>query len=302
MFSIIIPTLTPKLMLSSCRIAWTIFCGVFLCFLVCDVATARPYDEVIDSGYITVFVYKDYAPYSWEEDGELHGIDVDIARQFGKSLGVDVRFLVRGADENLDDDLRINIWKGDLIHRKVADVMMHVPFDQEVDVRNELAVLMSPYFLEQMAVVANKDELPELETFGRFMNKPIAVELDTAGDFFLSNAFRGQLQHSVQRGRTFAEVIERYTSKRVPAAMGSKAQAEWIQNKAAEVGIESQVVQPPMPGIVRQSWPIGLAVKHDSRDLGYALGDVIGELIESGDIIELMSSYGVEYIEPENFR
>jgi len=270
--------------------------------LLSVVAFARPYDEVVESGYVTVFVYQDYAPYSWKEAGELRGIDVDIARHFGKQLGVEVRFLMRGADENLDDDLRVNIWKGDLIHRKVADVMMHVPFDQEVDVRNELAVLMSPYFLEEMAVVANKAELPKLETFGRFMNKPIAVEVDTAGDFFLSNAFRGQLQQSVQRGRTFADVVESYTTEQVPAAMGSKAQTEWIQLEGSRAGIESHVVQPPMPGIVRQSWPIGLAVKHDSRDLGYALGDVLSGLIESGEIIELMSAYGVNYIEPTEFR
>lgn len=263
---------------------------------------ARPFDEVVDSGYITVFVYKDYAPYSWEEEGELKGIDVDIARKFGETYDVEVKFLVRDADENLDDDLRINIWKGDLIHRKVADVMMHAPFDQEVDTRNELAVLMSPYFLEEMAVVANKEQLPKLENFARFRNKPIAVEVDTAGDFFLSNAFRGQLHDSVRRGRTFADVVDHYSSAEVAAAMGSKAQMQWIKFTAAEAGIDSFVAQPPMPGIVRMSWPIGLAVKHDSRDLGYALGDVITALIESGEIVELMAAYGVEYIEPTEFR
>jgi len=30
--------------------------------LLCEIALARPLDEVVDSGYITIFVYKDYAP------------------------------------------------------------------------------------------------------------------------------------------------------------------------------------------------------------------------------------------------
>jgi ABC-type amino acid transport substrate-binding protein len=259
---------------------------------------ARPIDEVIDSGYITIFVYEDYAPYSFEdENGNMRGIDVEIAEKFAEDLGVELRLLVRGADENIDDDLRINIWKGDLIHRKVADVMMHAPFDKEVDARNELAVLMSPYFLEEMAVVANTDILPQVETFARFLNKPIAVELDTAGDFFLSNAFGGKLHQSIQRGRTFDDVVSLYKDKAVPAAMGSLAQAEWIAHQSPDV--DSEIFQPPMPGIVRRSWPVGIAIKHDSRDLGYALTDVAFGLIQSGELQAISARYGVTFTAPK---
>lgn len=261
-------------------------------------AFARPLDEVVDSGYITIFTYEDYAPYSWQdENGDYHGIDVEIARAFAEDLGVELRILMRGADENVDDDLRVNLWKGDLIHRKVADVMMHVPFDRELDTRNELAVLMSPYFVEQMAVVANAEVLPEVETFGRFLNRPIAVELDTVGDFFLSNAFRGQLHKSIRRGRTFDAVVDLYTSGEVDAAMGSKAQAEWIANQAT--GVESAIFQPPMPGIVRSSWPVGIGIKHDSRDLGYALTDVASGLVQSGEMETIAARYGVKFVAPE---
>jgi len=259
---------------------------------------ARPIDEVVDSGYITIFVYEDYAPYSWQdENGDYKGIDIDIARHFAKSLNVELRFLMRGADENVDDDFRVNLWKGDLIHRKVADVMMHVPYDRELDTRNEFVVLMSPYFLEEVAVVANKEKIPTVDTFGRFLNTPIAVEVDTVGDFFLSNAFRGQLHQSIRRGRTFADVVDQYVSGEVKAAMGSKAQAEWIAKQAQD--FESQIHQPPMPGIVRKSWPIGIAIKHDSRDLGYALTDVATELVQSGEMEKITAAYGVTFTAAE---
>lgn len=272
-----------------------------LCGLIalsgCAIAYARPLDDVVDAGKLVVFAYSDYAPYSWLDESGAHGIDVDIARHFGKSLGVDVEFLIRGADENLDDDLRVNIWKGDLIHRKLADVMMHVPYDREVDIRNELAVLTSPYFQEQMALVYDRNVHPSVETFGRFVSKRIAVELDTAGDFFLSNAFRGQLQQSISRGRTFADAQELYASGEVGALMGSRAQAEWVAMKTPD--LQSAIAQPPMPGIVRTGWPIGIAVKHDSRDLGYALGDVLSELIQSGEMQKIYKTYGVEWLAPE---
>lgn len=270
--------------------------GILL-ILSTPAAQARPIDDVIDSGSITIFVYSDYAPYSWEQDGDYLGIDVDIARALGKKLGVEVEILMRGADENLDDDLRVNIWKGDLIHRKVADVMMHVPYDPEVNARNELAVLMAPYFQENMAVVADRSVMPELTTFGRFTSNPIAVELDTAGDFFLSNAFRGQLHQSIRRGRTFADAAALYVDGEVPALMASKAQTEWVATQAKER--DSYIVQPPMPGIVRTGWPIGLAVKHDSRDLGYELADLLSQLDSSGELKSIYERYGVQYSIPE---
>lgn len=263
--------------------------------LVTSVAFARPFDDVIDSGKLTVFVYSDYAPYSWQEGDEYKGIDVDIAREFGRELGVEIELLMRGADENIDDDLRLNVWKGDLIHRRAADVMMHVPYDREVDVRNEFAVLMAPYFEEQMGLVVDADVMPEVPTFARFTSRPIAVELDTVGDFFLSNAFRGQLHNSIRRGRTFASAVDLYKTGATPALMGSLAQAEWVAHVA---GRNSYTAQPPMPGIVRRYWPVGIAIKHDSRDLGYALADVLAALVESGRMAEITASYGVEYRPP----
>ncbi|MFT5048424.1 MAG: ABC-type amino acid transport substrate-binding protein [Porticoccaceae bacterium] len=197
---------------------------------------ARPVDEVTESGKLVVFAYSDYAPYSWVGEDGPQGIDVEIARYFGRALGVEVEFLIRGADENFDDDLGVNIWKGDLIHGKTVDVMMHAPFDREVDIRNEYIVLTAPYFQEQMALVFNKAIHPTVETFGRFVSKPIAVEVDTAGDFFLSGAFRGQLQESVQRGRAFADAQRLYLDGSVAALSGSRAQVEWVAFQVSDIG------------------------------------------------------------------
>ena len=277
-------------------------CAALLMCLAIAVASgayARPFDDVVESGTITIFVYSDYAPYSWGEGDDAQGIDVEIARAIGESLGVKTELLIRGADENLDDDLRINVWKGDLINRKAADVMLHVPVDREVDIRNEFAVITAPYFQEEMALVVDSDKLPAVDTFGWFVSNPIAVELDTAGDFFLSNAFRGQLHPSIRRGRTFDIAARSFIEGEVPALMASRAQTEWVATQAAEHGITGEVLQPPMPGIVRTGWPIGIAIKHDSRDLGYAVGDVLTEMIDSGRMQELFASYGVQWLPPE---
>jgi len=275
-----------------CCTAW-----LLILLLTTTNSHARPLDELVASGHITIFVYEDYAPYSWQEGETLKGIDVDIARVIAEKLGVELKFLVRGADENVDDDLRVNIWKGDLIHRKVADVMMHVPYDRELDIRNELAVLSTPYFREELAVLADEEKLPVVENFARFMHDPIGVEVDTVGDFFLSNSFGGKLQTHIRRGRTFGEVASMFLKRKVPAVMGSKAQMEWISSQTGS--LEAHISQPPMPGIVRRSWPVGFAVKHDSRDLAYAVGDIVAEMANSGQLSEICERYGVTWNRPE---
>lgn len=259
---------------------------------------ARPLDDVIASGHITIFVYADYAPYSWERDGEMVGIDVEIAREIAEALDLELKLMVRQGDETVDDDLRVNVWRGDVVYRQAADVMLHVPFDRTLEVRSEsLAILFNPYFGEQVGVAVDRAVLPEVETFARFVYNPIAVEVDTVSDFFLSNAFGGQLHQSIRRGRVFMDAVEIYRSGEAPALMATRAQAEWVAHITP--GRDTMVVQPPTPGIIRSFWPIGMAVKHDSRDLGYALTDVITELVDSGRMEEICAEFGVTYVPPK---
>jgi ABC-type amino acid transport substrate-binding protein len=260
-------------------------------------AFARPLEEIEKTGRMTVFVYKNYHPYSWIENGEVLGIDADIARRIAENLGFELDFLIREADENVDDDLRVNVWKGDIIEHKAADLMLHVPYDRELEIRAEsLAILFNPYFDEEFAVVFDGDRLEKVDTFGSFVARPIAVEVDTASDFFLSNAFRGQLQESIRRGRYFMDVVKQLESGEVGAAMMTEAQAEWVRYRNPDRNL--RIAQPPMPGIVRSHWPIGMAVKQDSRDLGYAVGDIIDQLNASGELGEIFARYGVEYRSP----
>ena len=72
-------------------------------------------DQLIEQGHMMFAVYEDYPPYSWEEDGIAKGVDVEIARIIADDLGVEARFNFVAAGENLEADLRNNIWKGALI-------------------------------------------------------------------------------------------------------------------------------------------------------------------------------------------
>lgn len=259
-------------------------------------AAARPLDIVVEDGRIVFSVYSDYAPYAFVTDGVLGGADVDIARRIAEKLGLTAEFMVRQAGETIDDDLRVNVWRGDIVEHKVADVMMHVPVDKGVMARNELVMILGAYFREEMAVAVDTAALPELTTFARFVYRPISVEVDTAGDFFLTNAFGGRLAQSIRRGRTFADAAATFAAGESDALMGSRAQMEWVA--AAQPDRPLAVLQPPMPGIVRTFWPVGIAVRHDSRDLGYAVDGALQEMRESGEMEGIYARYGVTWLPP----
>ena len=92
-------------------------------------------DQIQDQGHMLFAVYEDFPPYSWEEGGQPRGVDIEIARLIAKDLGVEARFNFVDAGENLDADLRNNIWKGPISGGRVANVMMRVPYDSSCKCR-----------------------------------------------------------------------------------------------------------------------------------------------------------------------
>lgn len=261
---------------------------------------ARPLDDVVKSGYLDIALYEDFRPYSWtDESGKPHGIDAEIGAELAKAIGVEPRYMIRLAGENLDADLRGNIWRGDIVEKKMADVMLHVPQDKgliapvpgEAEPRNDLVHFCCGYQLETFAVLVDPDEI-RANSFAPFVYNKIAVEVDTVPDFFLSAAFGGQLMNSIIRGRTFDEAMQTFERGDATALMATKAQVEWV---LANTKRKAKIIQPPTPGIVRRDWPVGLAVRTDSRDLGYAFDLELEKMAEDGRLEKIMKAYGVTY-------
>ncbi len=67
-------------------IAWLSCCLIF-----CTTAFARSYDDIIETNEITVAVYNDFVPFSYQENEQAKGIDIDIAKHIAKQLGVTLK-------------------------------------------------------------------------------------------------------------------------------------------------------------------------------------------------------------------
>lgn len=263
-------------------------------------AVARPLDDVVASGSLRVIAYLDNKPFSWAaDDGELEGIDVDLGRAIATELRVKAEIVLRMQGETVDDDLRVNVWRGPLTGGGVGDIMMHVPVDKEFAIRNKEAVIGNSYFEERIAVVVDKDQLSKIDSFDIFKTKQIAVQLGSVSDYFLMTYDGGALTSNIHHYVKPSDGTQRFLAKETAALMGVRSQ---IEGQMRELGVKPTILEPEMPGIVRSRWVVGMAVDEKSRDLRDAVGTALASLRKSGKLQQIFDHYGVSYFPPPTLQ
>lgn len=277
---------------------------IFLILLMCINLNARSLEEIEDSGDIIVAVYENFPPYSYMEDGVAKGIDIDIAREISKKLGVKPVWYWTGADENLEDDLRNLVWKGNLIHKTKVDVMFRVPYDYDFiratdkstgELNNELVVLKSPYHSESWVIATNKKTLPEIKNIAVFKFYKIGVEIDTLPDAHLTSSFRGALSSSVKHYKSIFDALQDLKDGKIDAVSGLKSQLQfglnYLENK------DKYYISEKLR-YVNSEWDLGVAVRTDFRALSYRIDGYMNDLHQDGTIKKIFSKYNIEYFRP----
>ncbi len=251
-------------------------------------------DTIQERGFMTFAAYENFPPWSWEEGGKARGIDIDIARLIAADLGVEARFDLVAPGENLETDLRNWVWKGPIVGGKVANVMLHVPYDSEFACRVEQVVFTGTYHVEEIAIAYSEAEYPDekpVPAYFRF--DTVAVENDSIADFYLSAFPGGQLRGNVRRYYDMQSAMDALAAGETKAAMGPLAQLEF--GAADGVGVH----QPPLPGFAVGSWTVGVAVHFAYRPLAYAVEDTIFAAQQDGRLAEIFARYGVTHRPPE---
>jgi polar amino acid transport system substrate-binding protein len=258
-------------------------------------AVARPLDDVVASKTLKVVVYDNNAPFSWADNGESKGIDVDLGRAIAKKLGVEAEIMLRMNGEKVDDDLRSNIWKGPLTGGGVGDVMLHVPTDRELAARNKETVIGNSYFQETIALAIDPKRVPPASDFQIFKTQKVGVKLATVSDYFLMSFEDGALIENIAHHVKGPDGAKEFVNGETAALLGVRSETEGLLH---DLGKTAEFIAPAMDGIVRTQWVVGTAVNEKSRDLQYAIGNAITELKDSGALKEIFAKYGVTYIPP----
>ena len=251
--------------------------------------------DVKNKGVLSVSLYKDFPPYSYVKEGKQQGIDVDIANALANKLGVSSQIRLVGADENVEDDLRNNVWKGHYLGGGVTDVMLHMPVDNAFSAKVDKVKFIAPYQLEQVAFAFNTNKVGQHPTLANFMSEPIGVEVDTLSDFYLLQAMQGQISKNIRHFENISKASDALKAGEISGIMGPRGELEGVlAERPANIQIQSLIT----PGLARNSWAMGIAVKADNAELANALNNSMADLVRDGTVKHIFEQYKVGYNPP----
>ncbi len=265
------------------------------------VAHSRTLDEVTASGYIEIAVYRDFPPYSFlDENNQPGGIDIELGKLIASGLGVEVRWFWLTAGETVEDDLRNAVWKGHYLNKRVADLMLRVPYDRKYSYaidgygapKHNMVVMFAPYQQEQWVLARDLDKIGEVRNLAIFQYQKIGVEIDSLPDTFLSGVYQGRLRAQVVHYSDIFQALATLEAGKLSAVAGMRGQIEWGLVEAAkkyDVGDEG------LEQLSKKSWDIGMAVKHTHRQLAYAVEAVVEELVRKGRVESVFNRFGLAY-------
>ncbi len=296
-------------------------------------ANARGLDDVIESGEILIGVYSDYPPYSYLENDVPKGVDVEIGKILAKKLGVKPVWVWVTPGENVEADLRNAVWKGHMVwkydrpFKGLADVMMRIPYDEELEERSDMFVLFAPYSSETFLLAYDVQKIEQFRNYAIFGYEKISVETDSLPDFMLISMMGGRLRQQVQHYNNQSLANQALRDGKVAATIGPAGILEnelsdlknlrFVSAPMHSIAMPRKVIRCPevkkdwtskveinlecskKEASVRTSWDIGVAVRQDFRDLGYAVEDQMMNLIDDGKIAGIFESYRMNYRLPQ---
>ena len=288
--------------------------GLYCCLLLAmpvqafNITHIRDHDEIIESGYLKVAVYEDYPPYSFMQDGQPRGVDVELAKALAAELGVELRLQWMAPDENFDGDLRNHLWKGHYLRPgQIADVMLRAPNDKAYSnmrddlglPAHELIYMFGAYQQERWQAAYDPRKIDAVPSIAIFQYHPVGVEEDSIPAFYLASVMNGQLSKMTRHYRNLGQAFAAMETGEVHAVMGTQAEIDWLLAEHADAGM--QLTENAYPNMGKQVWDLSMAVHDSNRQLAYALGDIAEAMVLDGRMAALYADYGLRYMLPSYY-
>lgn len=260
----------------------------------------RSLDDVLASGFIEIAVYRDFPPYSYQDDGAPRGVDIELGKLIASGLGVEPRWFWLTPDENLEADLRNAVWRGSLFDRKVADVMLRVPYDRNYSYaidgygipKHEHVVFLGPYQREGWAIARDLEKTGDTRNLAIFAYEKVGVEIASLPDMILSGAYNGRLRDNVVHYPSPPEALQGLRAGDVAAVVAMRSQLDWgLRDVPGRFDVDDDGLQL----LSVQAWDIGVAVRENHRQMGYAIGDIIDAAVRDGTVAGIFAEYGLGY-------
>ena len=202
-----------------------------------------------------------FAPYEYYEDGEIVGVDIDIAKEIAKELGKELVI------KDVSFDFVINEVKSGKADFAAAGISITPERAEEVDFTME-------YTTSNQVVVVKKDS--SIKDFDDIKNKKIAVQLGTVADLYVEENYK---KATVVSHKKYLSAVEDVKTGKADCIIMDELPAKAIVAENDNLKI--------LDGVLFQD-KYGMIVKKGNDELKDQINKVLERMVNDGTIDELV--------------
>ena len=202
-----------------------------------------------------------FAPYEYYEDGEIVGVDIDIAKEIAKELGKELVI------KDVSFDFVINEVKSGKADFAAAGISITPERAEEVDFTME-------YTTSNQVVVVKKDS--SIKDFDDIKNKKIAVQLGTVADLYVEENYK---KATVVSHKKYLSAVEDVKTGKADCIIMDELPAKAIVAENDNLKI--------LDGVLFQD-KYGMIVKKGNDELKDQINKVLERMVNDGTIDDLV--------------
>lgn len=202
-----------------------------------------------------------FAPYEYYEDGEIVGVDIDIAKEIAKELGKELVI------KDVSFDFVINEVKSGKADFAAAGISITPERAEEVDFTME-------YTTSNQVVVVKKDS--SIKNFDDIKNKKIAVQLGTVADLYVEENYKNA---TVVSHKKYLSAVEDVKTGKADCIIMDELPAKAIVAENDNLKI--------LDGVLFQD-KYGMIVKKGNDELKDQINKVLERMVNDGTINDLV--------------
>lgn len=205
-----------------------------------------------------------FAPYEYYENGEIVGVDIEIANEIANALGK--KLIIK----DIAFDSIINELKSGKADFALAGMSITEERLKEVDFSIQ-------YTTSRQVVIVKKNS--SINSINNIYDKKIAVQLGSVADLYLSENYPNT---NLVRQKKYLSMVEDLKSDKIDLIVMDKLPAEQIVASSNELKI--------LEGFIFED-SYGIAVKKGNKELLSTINNVLNKLMSKNKIDEYIVKY-----------
>ena len=238
---------------------------LFFGMIVCGKVFGASLQEIKQRGYIKVSTNAEFMPFEFREGEEILGIDIDIAKQIAKHLGVELKM-----NDVSFDALVLELINGNCDFA-IAGMSKSEEKAKSVDFSN-------PYYVAKQLVLVPKNST--IKSSEDLNNKKLGVQLGTTGDIYCSENYKNS---EIVRYNKISDASSDIISGELDAIIVDDLPAQKLNGM---LGDSIRALSTPL---FEESYRIAVA-KGETEMLG-EINNILEDMVKSGEIDRIVQKY-----------